>query len=441
MNEALAPYISKLQRYLSMYGINLKSNTNGSCPIKSHRSYNPFRLGERNGEPLWFCFACGTGGTIFDLAAELHGYPRGGESDFYDITVRHISDMFGLPFPELKNKPTLTSEEKFKRDLYSATRELSNKLSPDAVKDYAKNREWPTSLLSKMGVGGLVNYNKTKESMMNNYSIDILKTIGFLPKSNKYLSMFQENRIIFTIHNSFGRPVGFTGRIIDESSKRKYVNSSNSAIFKKSNILYNLHRAKNAINRFESKVLYMVEGQADVMTMIHKGIHSAVAVSGTAFTEGHIETINEFDNVILCLDSDPAGLRATRKFYLKYKERTGKDIHILHLDANTDPDQFLLKNGEEKFRKLSTILPIEWEILADTKMNNQVTVDHWLPLIAKENNIHHESLLQRLSNKTGILKSILFRRLNILLLSEINTMLKDITSSGKINMQIKIERT
>ena len=436
MNPALAPYVNKLTDYLSLYGFKYSIGHSGKCPLKDHKSHNPFHVGQKNGEPVWFCFACSTGGTIFDLAAELHGYPKGGDITFYDITVRHLSDTLGLEFPELKRK-YISPEEIYKNNLYNITRDITNNLTIDPIRDYANTRGWDDKLLAKYNIGSLGNYSKFVDSMKSKYPEKILRAVGLLSNGT---SLFEENRIIFTIHDSNGRPVGFTGRTLEPGeTKRKYVNSSNSTIFKKSNILYNLHRAKNVLTKNKYNTLYIVEGQADVISLASHGIMSAVAISGTSFTDAHVELIKDFDNVVVCLDADDAGTKSTRKLYSKYKAKLGKDINIMPLPSKTDPDEFINKYGKNQFISSNTILPLQWE-LVNYQGSDTITAEFWLNKIVKENSIHHDTLLEALSEKTGIFLPTLKRRLSILLLQEVQGMLSDIVGSGKVNMSIQIEK-
>ena len=435
MNPALTPYVNKLMDYLSLYGFQYSIGRSGKCPLKDHKSKNPFHVGHRNGEPVWFCFACSTGGTIFDLAAELHGYPKGNEGSFYDITVRHLADTLGLAFPELK-RSYISPEQKYNTDLYNATREITNHLSTDPVKDYAESRGWSQKLLKKYNIGAIGNYDKFMEYMSNTYSQKVLNAIGLGRSKN----IFSENRIIFPIHSSNGRPVGFTGRSLESGEvERKYVNSSNSSIFKKSDILYNLHRARNVISKHKYNTLYIVEGQADVVSLAAHGIETAVAISGPAFTDKHVDLINDFDNVVVCLDADDAGTKSTRRLYSKYKEATGKDINIMPLPNKMDPDDYIKKYGKNQFISTKTILPLQWELVNYTG-SAPIVAEFWLNKIVKENSLHHDALLEALSEKTEIYLPTLKRRLSILLLQEVKGMLSDIVGSGKVNISIKIEK-
>jgi DNA primase len=439
MNESLSPYLEKLPEYLGKYGINLKINTSGKCPIKEHKSYQPFRLGiGRGGDPVWHCFACDIGGSIFDLAAQLHGYPRGTEPGFYDVTVRHLSDSLTLPFPNFKVQKR-TVKEQYKIDLYNVTREISNHLSYLPIKEYAEKRGWDAKILKEFNIGGISDYNKLLSYLRTNYSDKVLTDVGFLTKNPNFRSIFFDDRIIFTIHDPVGRPVGFTARAMDYvgGNNRKYINTSNSVIFSKRNILYNIHRARAALNKEDSKVLYMVEGQADVITLASNGIRSAVAISGTSFTDEHVALIKEFNLVVSCLDADDGGTKATRKLYNKYHASIGKDLYLLQLPSGSDPDEFIKKNGIDAFLSLDPILPIEWEILNEYMIREKMLANYWLPRLAVMNSFYHEKVLKTISVKTGMCINSLRDRLNTLILEETQRLISTGLLTGSINLSIE----
>jgi DNA primase len=418
MNTDLEAYLGKLVDYLTKYDIHTNIDRYSKCPLKDHKTAKPFKLGiGTGGDPVWMCFACGEGGTIFDIASDLNGYPRFGDPGFYDITVRHLSDVLSLPFPERKIK-TVSPQELFKKELYNITREISNSLSPMSVKSYALSRKWDSKLLTKFNVGGIPNYDRLLDSFRSRYSDKALKTVGFISKYDNGISFFKENRIIFTIHDSWGRPIGFTARLLNfkTGDPRKYINSSSSPIFKKRSILYNMHRARKALLNNGSKILYLVEGQADALTLYNSGVESVLAISGTAFTDEHMKEIEQFDLVVGCLDADLGGSRAARKIYTKYLEYTGKDLYLLQLPNGMDPDDYIRKYGVDSFLELEPILPIEWEILNEYKVRGKLLANYWLPRVSKVNAIYHSKILNTLSIKTNIQKEILQERLNTLTL-------------------------
>jgi DNA primase len=439
MNQNLDEYLGKLVDYLSKQDIHTNIDRYSQCPLKDHKSAKPFKLGiGTGGDPVWMCFACGEGGTIFDIAAALHGYPGYGDPNFYDITVRHLSDTLGLPFPKLDTKP-LSPQEVFKKELYNLTREITNNLSTAAVKDYAISRGWNINLLKEFNIGCISNYTQLLDSFKSRYSDKALKTVGFISKYATGVSFFAEKRIIFTIHDSWGRPIGFTARLLDYSSgdPRKYINSAASPIFKKRNVLYNMHRARKALQRDESKILYLVEGQADALTLYAYGIKSVLAISGSAFTNEHMQEIKQFDLVVGCLDADLGGNRATRKLYSTYYKDTGKDLYLMMLPDGMDPDDFVRKEGIEKFLDIEPILPIEWEIMNEYVLRGKLLTNYWIPRIAKVNSLYHDKILSTLSIKSGEKEANLRNRLNNITLKMMAEAISIVSADNSLKLIIE----
>lgn len=440
MKNELKVYFNKLDEYLRLNGVDIKLGINTKCPIINHKSRAPFVMNMgQEGDLIWHCFACGEGGTVLELASALHGFPRSVDPGFYDVTIQHLSDTLSLPMPARETK--LTPKEKFIYSLYSATREIANSLSctPPAIQQYCNNRGWNKDIIKKFNIGGIVNYTKLRGQLEEKYSDSVLKAIGFITSNDKYPSFFAENRLFFTIHDATGRPVGFTARILDYQSgmPRKYVNSKSSAIFRKSDVLYNMHRANRSLEKHQDKVLYIVEGQADVVTLFATGLEAVVALSGTAFTDEHIELIKPFEMVISCMDSDQGGNKATKKLYNKYQKELNKPLYLLPLKKGYDPDQYVKENGLDKFLALPALLPEEWEIYTETKLTGRLLADFWIPRIAKLNSLYHSRALKILSNKTNISQKDLRMRLNLILTDELSKILANSLINDKINLKIE----
>jgi len=153
------------------------------------------------------------------------------------------------------------------------------------------------------------------------------------------------NRIIFPIHNLEGEPIGFTGRIYEASDQAKYINSKESIIFKKGQILFNYHRAKKEIQR--KKEVIIVEGNMDAIRMYASGIKNVVALMGTSLTNDQVNIIKSLRaKVILLLDNDDAGALATYQNG-NILEAAGINPLVVRLSGEKDPDEYIIKNGVE----------------------------------------------------------------------------------------------
>ena len=156
---------------------------------------------------------------------------------------------------------------------------------------------------------------------------------------------------MFPIHDELGRVVGFSGRAMSEDkTKAKYINSPETPVFKKSRILYGLHRARRAMA--DQREAIICEGQIDVIRCHSAGFNTAIAAQGTAFTEQHARMVRRYaDSVVIAFDSDTAGVKATVKTARIFL-RAGITVRAMRLPAGEDPDSFITSNGAEAFATL-----------------------------------------------------------------------------------------
>lgn len=159
---------------------------------------------------------------------------------------------------------------------------------------------------------------------------------------------FFRDRLLFPIRNYIGKIVGFTARQINKNDNfGKYINTPQTQIYNKSNILYNLDRAKQDI--FKKNIVYVVEGTFDVISMIENNYHNTVASCGTAFTENHsrelLKVINNYGKIIFCMDGDSAGIKSMLGIFEKYPI-LHENAYIIQLPNNQDPCDYFLENTE-----------------------------------------------------------------------------------------------
>ncbi len=167
-------------------------------------------------------------------------------------------------------------------------------------------------------------------------------------ESGIFVSQYKDRffgRVIFPITNYRGEVIAFSGRTLKSGSdEAKYVNSPETLIFHKSDVLFGIHLAKNSIQK-EKKVI-VVEGQMDVISLHQHGVTHAVGISGTALTESHIRLIRRLtDQVYLCLDRDSAGKQAIFRS-IENLQNEPVDIYVINIGTAKDPDEFLKSGGD-----------------------------------------------------------------------------------------------
>jgi DNA primase len=252
--------------------------------------------------------------------------------------------------------------------------------------------------------------------------MNILTDLGLVQKKETGGNFFDKfrNRIIFPFHNFSGRIVGFGGRRLLESDQPKYLNSPESKIYKKGELLYGLYQAISAIR--ESQTVIIVEGYFDLLRLVDVGVENVVASSGTALTEAQGRLLKRYTNsVIISYDSDAAGVSAALR-NSQILESIGLDVYLIDIPKPHDPDSFILANGKNTYLDLikEKTSPIEYQIrrfksenpLPSMEAKNQFIDEIIDTLILIPNDVKVGLSLHRLSQNLEIAESFLISRFN-----------------------------
>lgn len=216
---------------------------------------------------------------------------------------------------------------------------------------YFRERGFRDDIIRKFQLGYCLDEKDgfTKDALKSGYKKEFLVKTGLtIEGENNYVADRFRGRVMFPVHSLSGKVLAFGGRILKKDEKlAKYVNSPESEIYHKSNELYGIFFAKQAIVRHDR--CYLVEGYTDVISMFQSGIENVVASSGTSLTPGQIRLIHRFtENVTVLYDGDPAGIKASiRGIDLLLEE--GLNIKVLLLPDGDDPDSFARKNNASDF--------------------------------------------------------------------------------------------
>jgi DNA primase len=348
--------VDVISRYVSLK----KSGRNymGLCPF--HKEKTP-SFSVHPEKQIYKCFGCGAGGNVFGFLMEYE------HITFFDA-VKRLAEEAGIEL-ELKEKsPEVESEaERLYEANEIAQNFFSRKLSEsNKVLHYLNKRGIKKESIERFKLGlapdawdSLVNHIQHFK-----YSIETFTKLGLIlegEKEKKHYDRFR-NRLMFPIHNTSGKVVGFGGRdlsgkVYDSMSRQtrredtpKYINSPESPIYQKSYILYGLYFAKEAIAK--SRIAIFVEGYMDWLQLFQNGIKNVVATSGTSLTEEHARLIRRYSNEIcVCYDSDAAGISAAiRGGEILFQNNL--EVKVLLLPEGQDPDSYVAENGSEKFLKL-----------------------------------------------------------------------------------------
>lgn len=316
----------------------VQKGKNYFCVCPFHDDHSP-SMSISKEKQIYKCFVCGETGNVITFV-----------KDYLSISfleaVEVLAKRSGINFK--LDKPKVNDKFKEDYEIYSiALSYYKNNLNTkegENARNYLKKRGITKEAIDYFDIGlslgsGLVN------SLSKKYNIGKLENIG-LSSNNKDLFI---NRIMFTIRDNIGNPVGFSGRKYDDSDAPKYINTKETDIFKKGSILFNYYRAKDEIRR--KKEIIISEGQMEVIRCHIVGINNIVALMGTAFTKEHLSIIKkERVNVVLNLDQDDAGKLATINIGKTLVEN-GINPTVIVFSKYKDTDELILNEGKEAFIK------------------------------------------------------------------------------------------
>lgn len=338
---------NRIEEVISMY-VTLKragSRLVGLCPFHSEKTPSFTVFTDTNS---YHCFGCGAGGDVitFVMAAENLDYLG---------ALEFLCNRVGMKMPDTDGEK---SESGRRRRFYDMNREaarffhasLSKPGAENAV-DYLMNkRKLPKSAITRFGIGYAPDsFDALRSHMISlGYKDEELKEAFLCGKSKtgKYFDYFR-GRIMFPIIDNFGNVIAFGGRAIGDKEP-KYLNSSDTPVFKKSRNLYSLNFARTCC----SEELILCEGYMDVIGVNLAGLSNAVATLGTALTSDQARIMAKYTKkVVIAYDSDGAGTAATKRAIPMLTD-AGLEVRVLHMDGAKDPDEYVKKFGSEKFRAL-----------------------------------------------------------------------------------------
>lgn len=328
--------------------VNLKrsgSNLFGLCPFHGEKTPS-FSVAPDKG--IYYCFGCHKGGSVINFEMEIEGLS-------YPDAVRALAKRAGLTVPEDEQ---YQSRYRRQERLWALNKEAARffhttlfEPQGGAGLEYAGKRGMPKSTLIKFGIGFAPDSWDALCSAMEakGYTREELQASGLVSVSQKNGRIYDRfrNRLMFPIIDVRGNVIGFGGRVMDNSAP-KYLNSPETEIFNKRKNLFALNLAK------KTRLGYMilVEGYMDAVALHQYGFDCAVASLGTSLTEEHAALLARYtQQVILIYDGDEAGQNATQRA-IPMLEKAGLQVKVLKMREAKDPDEFLRKFGEDRFRVL-----------------------------------------------------------------------------------------
>lgn len=310
----------------------------GVCPF--HDDSNPSMCVSRE-KQIYTCFSCHATGNVYTF---LMNYEH---IDFREA-LRYLGEKVGVNVSSVNVAKKTTKFDKLYEAYNFAVKYYQNNLSAAVGKEarsYLSKRGINEEAIKEFEIGLSLESRDdlTKLLESKKYELSTLNRIGLSSDDHDIYN----DRIMFPLYDVFGQVVGFSGRIYKDVDQNKYLNTKETDIFKKGEMLYHYHIAREEC-RLKKSVIVM-EGFMDVIRASIVGVKNTVALMGTALTNNQFNLIKRLsNNIILCLDGDDPGVKAMLSIGEHLLDQ-GVEVRVVVLPDNDDPDSFILKNGKERF--------------------------------------------------------------------------------------------
>ena len=366
----------------------------GVCPF--HDDNNP-SMSVSPSKQIYKCFSCGATGTVFKFIMDY-------ENVSFMEAVKKVADMGGI---------TVNIGKVHKKREFPALREIYdlslkfyiNNLNTSAgkeAKEYLNSRNINENVIKEFQIGLALKKDVLSKILIKKFKPeDVLKS-GLVGKNDRgYYDLFYE-RIMFPLYDLEGNPVAYSGRIYNRQDNSKYFNTRETEIFKKGELIYNYHRAKDE-SRKKNQVIVM-EGFMDVIRAYTVGIKNVIATMGTAVTDIQAHLIKRMaKEIILCFDGDEAGAKATMACSNELI-KIGVTPKVIRLEDNLDPDEYIQKYGKEAFeRKINnpiSVMDFKLSYLKSGKdLNSNVDKAQYINELIAELNKIDDDILKELTIK------------------------------------------
>lgn len=393
--DIIRDYVPLMQRGKNYFGI---------CPF--HDDHNP-SMSVSPEKGVYKCFVCGNAGNVFNFVMEYE------KVSFYEA-VKIVADKIGVSI-DISTSKTENTKKSPLYDIYNiAYKFYQNNLNTVYGKDakkYLLNRKIDEDVIKNFNIGLSLSDSELCNALKaKGFKDDDIVSSGVAVQNGNNIYDIYKNRIMFPLYDLEGNVVGFSGRIYNQKSESKYINTKETEIFKKGELLYNYHIAKKEARK--EKNIIVVEGFMDVIRLSTIGIVNVVATMGTAVTKYQLNLIQKLaPNITLMFDGDKAGEKATNAF-IELANGNDSNIKVVRLEDNLDPDEYILTKGKDKMiYNLSHAQSVYDYKLSSYKenidFNDSKEVSNYINVMIKEfekidDDIVREIEIKKLSESTNV---------------------------------------
>lgn len=401
----------------------------------------------------YYCFGCGAGGDVITFVMNVENL------DYVDA-VKLLASRAGLSLPEdrgVSDQKKRARERILEMHKIAAKHYYANLTKADNhCMKYLKDRGLDAGSVTRYGLGfAKDSFDDLKSLLLSKgFSLAEMFEAGLVAKSQKNGSYYDKfrNRLMFPVIDIRGNVVAFSGRALGAEQSPKYMNSPETPIYHKGDVLFGLNLAKDK----NDGMLILCEGNIDVVMLSQAGFRNAIAPLGTAFTTEQARIIAKYaKTVVIAFDSDQAGQKATNKA-IDYLKSQGVSVRVLQMQGAKDPDEYIKKYGKERFSNLinRSKTPTEYQIDKLRESYDLVDTAQKMEFISKcsdviaalyspvEREIYATNLSKEMDISPQILKADIERRHSLLVKNErkkdIERKAKDVSGDGdRINPQKK----
>ena len=377
---------------------------------------------------IFKCFSTGKGGDAIEFLKEVEGMT-------YIEAIKYLGEKYGVEINESTSGYEQNNDKESLLILLNKSKDFFiENLKTDEGKNialtYFNHRKISVDMIKKFELGySLDEWDSLYKFLIKNQFSDdnIIKAGLILENNNKKYDRFR-NRVIFPVHNLSGKTIAFGARILAEDKKQpKYINSPETSLYIKSNILYGLYQSKNEIRKLDN--CFLVEGYTDVISLFQIGIENVVASSGTSLTTNQIKLISRYTkNITILFDGDKAGVAASLRGMDLILEND-MNVEIVSFPEGDDPDSYSKKVGKDKFQEFidynkTNLITFKVNQLQENEDNpvkkSEMIYDIVRSISKIPNSIKRSLFLKEASNSLEINEQALISEMNKLLLGQGN---------------------
>jgi DNA primase len=352
--------VKVIEEYVRLKKVGGSPRYSGLCPFHTEKTPS---FSVHSSHQFYYCFGCHVTGDVFKFVMEIE------RISFFEA-LKLVAERNGMTMPK---REYADPDAKLRAALLemheTAARVFQGNLAGPAgaqARQYLAGRNVSPEQIAEFGLGlSEASGSQLVRQFESRFSPEQLEQSGLVAKRQEGTGFYDRfrGRLMFPIHNPAGKVIGFGGRALRAGEEPKYLNSPETALYRKSYVLYNLHRAKEAIRNQEYVVL--VEGYMDVIGVYSAGVHNVVASCGTALTNTQVRVLRgHTERIVVNFDADNAGANAAEKSIQLLLDE-GLRVRVLELGGDLDPDEYVKASGAEAYRERLEKAPVYFHWLAD----------------------------------------------------------------------------